>query len=261
MYNNNNNRNVGRGITPEGWLRGLRFLAAIGGAIAMYASANFSVMGFSLDAPDLKWLGWVLAALIIVTEFVWRKPGMENNLTMALVGMCAYAYGIFTNLFGILFAMGVTGDYMNHFSSLIIAAVTSIFLEVMPEPLLSWGITGQSMADFFEEARSVVNGQASAIPQAHATNFFDAHPVNSNMGMGGGNKNNFASPTPPTKPGQSFSGGHKPSNKPNSQNSNRPQNAVISVNSNGKGGGNSKSSDPRFQLGAIELEDDEEDWQ
>lgn len=151
-------------MTEQGWLRFLRGAAFVGGLIAMYVSAQFSVSGFSIDHPKLIYVGWFLAILIIIVEFVWRKPGMENNLTMAIVGISAYAFGIATNVRGLMLAMVIT-DVQKDFFAFTIALITGIFLEIMPEPFFSWGLTGKSMADMFGEVRSMINGDTKPIPQ------------------------------------------------------------------------------------------------
>lgn len=156
-------------MTEQGWLRFLRGAAFVGGIVAMYVSAQFSVAGFSIDHPDLIWIGWFLAILIVIVEFTWRKPGMENNLTMAIVGISAYTFGIVTNVRGLMIAMGIE-NISNDVMSFIIAIITGVFLEIMPEPFFSWGLTGKSMADMFGEVRSMINGDVKPIPQYNKQN-------------------------------------------------------------------------------------------
>lgn len=149
-------------MTDRGWMNFLRGAAFFGGLIAMYTSAQFSVAGFSIDNPDLVWVGWLLAFLIIIVEFTWRKPGMEDNVTMAVVGISAYVFGIITNVRGLMIAMGVSNPMSDVFS-FIIAIITGVFLEVMPEPFFSWGLTGKSMADMFGEVQTMMNGTGKPV--------------------------------------------------------------------------------------------------
>lgn len=151
-------------MNEQGWMKLLRISATGGGLMAMYISASFSADGFSINNPDLYWMGWLLAFLIVIVEFVWRKPGMEDNLTIAVVGIAAYGFGIFTNVLGILEAQGITEGYMQDVPSLLLAILTGLFLEVMPEPFVSWGITGKSMADMFGETRKMLNGDSKVVP-------------------------------------------------------------------------------------------------
>lgn len=162
-------------MTEQGWMRLLRGAAFVGGIVAMYVSAQFSVEGFSINHPNLIWIGWFLAALIVVVEFTWRKPGMEDNLTMAIVGICAYTFGIITNVRGLMIAMGVV-DWQQEIFSVIIAVITGIFLEIMPEPFFSWGLTGKSMADMFGEVQSMVNGDTRPIPHYDKQRFEQRQP-------------------------------------------------------------------------------------
>lgn len=114
-------------------------VAALGG---MYISAQFSVDGFSFSVDNRQWIGWAIAGIIIVLESVWQKFG--NNRTLFSIAMICYGYGVATNVLGIL---SNRGGYDGSPMSLIVPILFGILLEVFPEPLLAWSISGDTSSD------------------------------------------------------------------------------------------------------------------
>jgi len=115
------------------------FLASIGG---MYISAQFSVDGFNFSIDNRAWIGWAIAGIIIVLESVWQKFG--ENRTLFVIAMICYGYGIATNVMGIL---SNRGGYDGNPWSLIVPIAFGLLLEVFPEPLLAWSISGDTSSD------------------------------------------------------------------------------------------------------------------
>ena len=114
-------------------------VASLGG---MYISAQFSVDGFSFSVDNRQWIGWAIAGIIIVLESVWQKFG--NNRTLFSIAMICYGYGVATNVLGIL---SNRGGYDGSPTSLIVPILFGILLEVFPEPLLAWSISGDTSSD------------------------------------------------------------------------------------------------------------------
>lgn len=157
-------------MTNEGWLKTLRFLCLAIGIGGAYVSAKYSVGGFTgyADNPGLMAAGVLGALLCIVLELAWRKPGMEKNLTMSLMGIFAYMYGIVTSFLGMMIASGIsfnqTPDVAEWFQ-LTVYAIFAVLFEVSPEPLMTWGLTGNSHADLFGGIRAMINGDETPLPQ------------------------------------------------------------------------------------------------
>lgn len=125
----------------RGWnalIRVAAFLAALSG---MYISAQFSVDGFSITVPDREWVGWGLAIILIVIQSAWQKFG--DNLTIFVLAMICYIYGITTNVIGIMGNRGGTQNIVDF----IIPVVFGVLLEVFPEPFLAWSISGDISSD------------------------------------------------------------------------------------------------------------------
>lgn len=132
----------------EKYDRLVRLCAGVISLLFMYISAQFAKDGFSLDVPDRDWIGWALAFGLIVIEIVWNKKGAEHGVTLYLAGFIAYAYGIYTNIVGINYAAGndIRGlwNFLNGLWMYPISTFVGLMLELVPEPLLIWALTGES---------------------------------------------------------------------------------------------------------------------
>jgi hypothetical protein len=132
--NDNNRRTKWNSLLRIGGL-----VAALGG---MYISAQFSVDGFNFSVDNRSWIGWAIAGIIIVLESVWQKFG--DNRTLFGIALVCYGYGVSTNVLGIL---ENRGGYDGNPTSLIVPILFGILLEVFPEPLLAWSISGDTSSD------------------------------------------------------------------------------------------------------------------
>lgn len=130
-------------MTPEMYNKFLRVLGA-GMAIVFWAvSMNFSYDGFDISVPGMSWVGVVLAIGVTVVELIWNKQGMNGNLTLVAAGLLCYVYGMYTNVAGILYAQGLTMDtVLATPENILFPLILGMFLEVVPEPLLVWGLVG-----------------------------------------------------------------------------------------------------------------------
>jgi len=124
------------------WNGMLRVAAMVISLLGMYISAQFSVDGFKFQLDDREWIGWAIALIIIVIQSIWQKFG--GNVTLFVIAMTCYVYGITTNVLGILQNRGGwDGDKL----SLLIPIVFGVLLEIFPEPVLAWAISGDTSSD------------------------------------------------------------------------------------------------------------------
>ena len=133
---------AGRNKKWNGMLRIAAFAISL---LGIYISAQFSVDGFEFQVDDRVWIGWGIAAILVVIESVWQKFG--NNTTLFVLAITCYIYGIFTNVAGIIANRGGFDMVNPNYWSLIVPVVFGILLEVFPEPILAWAISGDTSSD------------------------------------------------------------------------------------------------------------------
>jgi hypothetical protein len=134
-------------MNNRNWRNVLQVLAMFTGVGLFFISAYFSIQGFNFNQPDTIWLGVILALAITVFELVLSEKDAQHNLTLLVVGIIAYLYGIITNVYGIWLAQGQP-DYASKPYMLIFPIILGLLLEISPEPLLLWGL-GVSARDLF----------------------------------------------------------------------------------------------------------------
>lgn len=118
----------------------VRLLALLASIAMLYISAGFSVDGFNIVVPEKESMGIALALIIIVVQVVWNKVGTSAGFTLFLAGLLCYAYGIWTNVLGILVATEITKGAWEILTS----GIFGMFLEIVPEPLLVWALIGEA---------------------------------------------------------------------------------------------------------------------
>ena len=91
-------------------------------------------------------MGYALGIAVTVLQLVFAEEGMKHSLTLVVVGLLAYFYGIMTNVFGIWVAQG-SPDLASSPMSVLFPTVLGFVLEVTPEPLLLWGLVGTGVRD------------------------------------------------------------------------------------------------------------------
>lgn len=114
-------------------------------------SIKFSVGGFGGSVnKNEEWMGWLLAVIIVGIELIWNSMKDKTNLTLWVAGMLCYIYGIYTNITGFLYWQGFTLEQSWINPTLwIFPLVVGIFLEIVPEPLLLWALTGNHQGGDF----------------------------------------------------------------------------------------------------------------
>lgn len=136
-------------MTKQHYMIFLRMLAVCVSVSLWFVSINFSVDGFNFQVANMAWAGWVLGLSITAIQLIWNKQGLTGNMTLGLVGVAAYLYGIATNVIGVLAAQGGTGSMADNPLRLVFALLLGVFLEITPEPMLVWGLLNASdMGDF-----------------------------------------------------------------------------------------------------------------
>jgi uncharacterized membrane protein YtjA (UPF0391 family) len=110
----------------------------------MAISALFSVGGISFSKPGFEKIAWFIAILLIIVEIVWNKKGPQHGVTLYIAGFSAYGYGIITNIVGVYLAIHIVMPTSFVITDWIIPLFLGLLLELLPEPLLLWSITGDS---------------------------------------------------------------------------------------------------------------------
>jgi len=113
------------------------FLAAVGMWII---SIYYSVDGFNITIQHMAWVGIAMGLIVTAIELVWNEEGVRKSFTLKIGGVCAYAYGIYTNIAGLAHAQGL-GDLGAAPEKYLFPLILGILLEVMPEPLLVWSLS------------------------------------------------------------------------------------------------------------------------
>lgn len=188
-------------------LTGLKRILAVVVALALWwMSMTFSVKGFvsfnQNPNPDDAWIGWTLAGCVTAFELIWNGMKERTNLTMWVVGMLAYAYGITTNVIGIAEWMGIGFTLWFVFPVLL-----GLVIEIAPEPAFIWGVTGNYKGGDF-----LGNLFGNKIPIA---------PKHSSWGGQNTSTSPYSRPMPVSTPKPSFNrpqptSPYKPQHKPQS---------------------------------------------
>jgi len=141
-------------MTDKRYIELLRTVAMVTSLGIWITSINFSVEGFQFNvgaggANTL--MGVFLGFAVTVIQLVWNREA-NSNKTIMVIGIFAYAYGIYTNFIGIATAQATANQTtINLFTQqMIFPAILALFIEIAPEALLVWGLTGASdLGDFF----------------------------------------------------------------------------------------------------------------
>jgi hypothetical protein len=151
-------------MTKEHYMKFLRMLAVATAAVLWAISVSFSVDGFNIQVKDMVWVGVVLALSVTAIELIWNKSGMGMSLTLVMGGLLAYAYGVYTNIIGIMGAQGIS-DPMNQMGAAAFAVILGLVLEILPEPLFVWGLVGDEVSgDLLSNIFGKVGSSAGRAP-------------------------------------------------------------------------------------------------
>lgn len=132
----------------------VRVMAVSASAFLLIVSIMFSKDGFNMNLPGFAWIGIGMGIVVTILEFVWNEGGGANllrvNITIAILCMIAYAYGIYTNFEGLMRAMSIDWATLDADPLAgIFPGALAILLEVTPEALFVWALDleGQGTRD------------------------------------------------------------------------------------------------------------------
>lgn len=119
-----------------------RFVTFVVGVAVLYASLVFSKNGFEFStSSDYAWIGWVLAFAATSAEFMLNSTFQKINWTIVGLGLCAYAYSIWTNLLGFQ-SLRPDEDLYS-----LINILGAVFMDVFPEVGISWALQESKIGD------------------------------------------------------------------------------------------------------------------
>ncbi len=143
-------------------LRKLAFFSGVGILIvSMYWSQdgfNFDVAGDSGYGTMAIFIGWFLAVVVSIVQFVFSSNFKDLNPSLILFGVLAYVYSIYTNYEGILHFQGAATSIWG-------ARVLAIVMDGVAEPLIAWGLYESLTGDFIGNFIKAVFGAPSKIQE------------------------------------------------------------------------------------------------
>jgi hypothetical protein len=102
---------------------------------AWFLSIRFSKNGFSLDAPNMAWMGWLLGLIVTGVELAFNDRNQKQTLTIIIIGLICYSYGVWTNVTGFWDAQNPGQAFQPFDPASLMAWFVGLILEILPEPL------------------------------------------------------------------------------------------------------------------------------
>lgn len=134
------NRNDGNFTKLKRWLIGLS------GVGIAYCSIILTKQGVGITG-DLAWMGTIVALALFCAELMFNSNFEELNWTILLLGLGAYIYSIWTNVGGLYFYRGISGNLFSNFD------VTNfgggMFMDIYPELAIAWALRESKIGDLF----------------------------------------------------------------------------------------------------------------
>jgi hypothetical protein len=153
-------------------------LAILGAVICWALSVWFSYLGFRIDSDKIAFVGWILAFVVTIVELVFNSQTGKLSLTLIVTGILCYAYGIWTNITGFWSLQHPGVEFVIFNQHAIMPAFVGIIMEVLPEPLLMWGLMSNMDGDFLGNMIGLWNGKLSyAQPNQSQNNQSTVKPV------------------------------------------------------------------------------------
>lgn len=121
-------------------LDGRHKMAVVAALVCWALSMFFSYQGFKLDNSQLTFVGWILAAVVTVVELVFNSPTKRLSLTLIAAGVLCYGYGVYTNVEGFWTIQHPNVAFQFFSQKSIMSWFVGTLLEILPEPLLMWGL-------------------------------------------------------------------------------------------------------------------------
>lgn len=144
-------------------IRILKRISIITGFAILVISIQFSYDGFdqSISGVNANYttmaviIGYVLAVVFSVIEFIFGTAYRELNWTLRGIGVFAYIYSIYTNYLGIKHLLGAD-DFM--------AWSLAIVMDVYPEPAIAWALGESVTGDMLGNIGKMLFGEKSKQP-------------------------------------------------------------------------------------------------
>ena len=150
-----------------GNLDGRKKLAIIGALVCWVLSVYFSYLGFRIDNDQMWYVGLVMAFVVTIVELAFNTPMHKLPLTLAVIGIICYIYGIVTNITGFWSLQHPGTTFVWFQMSSLMPIVIGLVMEVLPEPLFMWGLDVRVGGDLLGNIAGLWGGTLK--PQAPET--------------------------------------------------------------------------------------------
>jgi len=170
-------------------LDGRHKLAVVGAIVCWGLSMYFSKEGFSVGNTVMLWVGWVLAGIVTVVELVFNSPTQKLSLTLIIVGVLCYLYGIWTNVTGFWELQHPEVPFVMFSTQSLLSWFVGFIMEVLPEPLFMWGVSAAFDGDFLGNLAGLWSGNLGYAQPGNSQEKKWTYPaVNNNRGQFSKNK-------------------------------------------------------------------------
>lgn len=137
-------------------------LAKISAILAWIVSVYFSYEGFKFQNESVLWVGYLLAFLVTCGEFIFNTEIKSLSLTLVLIGLVCYGYGVYSNVVGFWSIQFPDQLFVWNSSQSIMSWFVGAILEIYPEAAFAWGMrarTGDLVGNVVKLAGGAVTGQ------------------------------------------------------------------------------------------------------
>lgn len=137
-------------------------LAKISAILAWIVSVYFSYEGFKFQNESVLWVGYLLAFLVTCGEFIFNTEIKSLSLTLVLIGLVCYVYGVYSNVVGFWSIQYPDQLFVWNSSQSVMSWFVGAILEIYPEAAFAWGMrakTGDLVGNVVKLAGGAVTGQ------------------------------------------------------------------------------------------------------
>ena len=129
-------------------LDGRHKLAIAASLVCWGLSMYFSYLGFKVENTQMLWVGWIMAGVVTAVELSFNTPMHKLPLTLAVIGIMCYIYGIVTNITGFWSLQHPGTPFVWFQEESLMPIIIGFVMEVLPEPLFMWGLDVKVGGDF-----------------------------------------------------------------------------------------------------------------
>lgn len=152
-------------------------LAILASLVAWSISIYYSYLGFATEATRAKFIGLALAGIVTVVELVFNSRTRQLSMTLIVVGVLCYLYGVWTNIVGFWDFQNPSVQFPWFHESAILSWFVGSILEILPEPLFMWGIGSELEGDLLGNLIGLWQGDLEyARPENQAQHPIGFHP-------------------------------------------------------------------------------------